>query len=95
MIILAIETSCDETSIAIIKDGPKIVSNCVYSQIKHHSKHGGVVPEIASRMHAEKFHYILDQCLEEAKISSESPAAGSICSSNDDCWLASDEAGLC
>ena len=51
MKILAIETSCDETSVAIIEDGKKVLSNIVSSQIKIHEKYGGVVPEIASRHH--------------------------------------------
>jgi N6-L-threonylcarbamoyladenine synthase len=68
MIILAIETSCDDTSVAILKGGNKILSNLVSSQIKVHSKYGGVVPEIASRMHAEKIHFLLDKALEEADL---------------------------
>ncbi|RAP33209.1 tRNA (adenosine(37)-N6)-threonylcarbamoyltransferase complex transferase subunit TsaD [Candidatus Marinamargulisbacteria bacterium SCGC AG-410-N11] len=66
--ILAIETSCDETSISVIKNGDTILSNIIYSQIKHHKKFGGVVPEIASRMHAEKIHSILDLALQEANL---------------------------
>ena len=51
-LILAIESSCDETSVAIIKDG-KLLSNVVSTQIEAHRKYGGVMPEIASRLHAE------------------------------------------
>ncbi|MFA5880009.1 MAG: tRNA (adenosine(37)-N6)-threonylcarbamoyltransferase complex transferase subunit TsaD, partial [Candidatus Margulisiibacteriota bacterium] len=67
-IILGIETSCDETSIAIIKDGNKILSNIISTQIKVHKKYGGVVPEIASRMHTEKLHFLLDLALSESNI---------------------------
>ena len=51
MLILAIETSCDETSIAVLKDGKEILSNIISSQIEIHKEFGGVVPEIASRHH--------------------------------------------
>jgi len=49
MIILGIDTSCDDTSAAIVKDGRKAISNVVHSQIELHHPHGGVVPELASR----------------------------------------------
>lgn len=64
---LAIETSCDETSIAVIEDGRKILSNIISTQIETHKKFGGVVPEIASRMHVEIINQILKSALEEAK----------------------------
>lgn len=67
--ILAIETSCDETSVAIIQDGNKILSNVVASQIKSHQRFGGVVPEIASRHHVEQMTYIIEEALKEAKVS--------------------------
>lgn len=51
MIILGIESSCDETSIAVLKDGKEILSNKISSQIEIHKEYGGVVPEIASRQH--------------------------------------------
>jgi O-sialoglycoprotein endopeptidase (EC 3.4.24.57) len=54
MLILAIETSCDETSIAVLKDGKEILSNIISSQIEIHKEFGGVVPEIASRHHIKK-----------------------------------------
>ena len=65
--ILAIETSCDETSVAVICDG-KIVSNELFSQIKHHASFGGVVPELASRLHAEYIDLILDKALTAAQV---------------------------
>lgn len=67
-IILAIETSCDETSVAIIK-GRQLLSNAVYTQIKEHAKYGGVMPELASRLHAENITIVLDEALKKAKIS--------------------------
>lgn len=68
MIILAIETSCDETSIAILKDGEKMLSNKISSQIDIHKEYGGVVPEIASRHHIKNITTILNESLEEAGI---------------------------
>ena len=68
--ILAIESSCDETAAAIIKDG-KLLSNIVSTQIDVHRKYGGVMPEIASRLHAENIAVVLEECLQEAKISLE------------------------
>lgn len=68
MIILGIESSCDETSIAIIRDGKEILSNYISSQIEIHKEYGGVVPEIASRCHIQNIAAILDKSLEEAKI---------------------------
>lgn len=70
MKILAVETSCDETSIAII-DNAKILSNVVFSQIDSHKKYGGVVPELASRLHFENFGYVLEQALNDAKLNIE------------------------
>lgn len=64
---LAIETSCDDTAVAILKEG-RIVSNLISSQIKQHSKFGGVVPELASRLHTEKINSLIDRALEDAGI---------------------------
>mgnify|MGYP003583226312 FL=1 len=66
MKILSIETSCDETSVAIVEDGRKILTNRIYSQIDIHQKYGGVVPEIASRNHVTKLPYIIDEALAES-----------------------------
>ncbi|MGL4534390.1 MAG: tRNA (adenosine(37)-N6)-threonylcarbamoyltransferase complex transferase subunit TsaD, partial [Fusobacteriaceae bacterium] len=71
MIILGIETSCDETSIAVLKDGKEILSNKISSQIEIHKEFGGVVPEIASRHHIKNIAAILEEALEEAKITME------------------------
>ncbi|QNB46582.1 tRNA (adenosine(37)-N6)-threonylcarbamoyltransferase complex transferase subunit TsaD [Thermanaerosceptrum fracticalcis] len=67
-IILAIETSCDETAAAVLADGQDILANVVASQIKIHQKYGGVVPEIASRHHLEQVNLVVDLALQEAGI---------------------------
>ena len=64
--ILGIETSCDETSVAIVKNGREVLSNIINSQIKIHEQYGGVVPEIASRCHIEAISTITKKALEEA-----------------------------
>lgn len=66
--ILAIESSCDETSIAVVEDGKKVLSNVIYTQIDIHKKYGGVVPEIASRHHIAKITYVLEESLKEANL---------------------------
>ena len=68
MKILSIESSCDETSVAIVEDGKKVYSNVIFTQIDIHTKYGGVVPEIASRHHIEKITYVIDEALKEAKM---------------------------
>lgn len=64
--ILAIETSCDETAAAVVKNGREVLSNVIYSQIDLHTLYGGVVPEIASRKHIEKINQVMEQALKEA-----------------------------
>ncbi|MFH1191738.1 MAG: tRNA (adenosine(37)-N6)-threonylcarbamoyltransferase complex transferase subunit TsaD [Candidatus Omnitrophota bacterium] len=71
MIVLGVESSCDETGVAIIKDEKKILANVVASSLKFHSRHGGVVPEIASRMQLESIARIFTQALKIAKIRPE------------------------
>lgn len=66
--ILGIETSCDETSISIVQDGKRILTNIVSSQIEIHKRFGGVVPEVASRKHVEEINYLLRDALDEAKL---------------------------
>lgn len=68
MIILGIETSCDETAAAVIKDDGKILSNIIASQISVHSKYGGVVPELASRKHVENILPVIRESLNKAQI---------------------------
>ena len=69
--ILSIESSCDETSIAIIKNGKDVVSLKTNTQISIHEKYGGVVPEVASRMHCENITIVLNEALEEANMKIE------------------------
>ena len=66
MLILGIETSCDETAASVVEDGRKILSNVVSSQIDIHRKYGGVVPELASRKHLETINFVLEQALSRA-----------------------------
>lgn len=66
--ILAIETSCDETSAAVIEEGKVILSNIVASQVKSHQRFGGVVPEIASRHHVEQITLIIEEAMQEAGV---------------------------
>ncbi len=66
--ILAIESSCDETAAAVIKNGRQVCSNVIFSQIELHKLYGGVVPEIASRKHIEKVNQVIRQALEEASM---------------------------
>lgn len=68
MLTLGIESSCDETSVAVVKDGREILSNIISSQIEIHRLFGGVVPEIASRKHVSAILPVIDLALEEAKI---------------------------
>lgn len=65
--ILAIESSCDETAAAVVKNGREVLSNIIYSQIALHTEYGGVVPEIASRKHIEKINQVIEQALSEAE----------------------------
>ena len=66
--ILGIETSCDETSISIVKNGIEEISTVILSQMDTHAKFGGVVPEVASRMHVEKITEVLEECLNKANM---------------------------
>ncbi|KAF0226416.1 MAG: O-sialoglycoprotein endopeptidase [Erysipelotrichaceae bacterium] len=66
MRICAIESSCDETAVAIIEDGKTVLSNVVSSQINVHSKFGGVIPEVASRLHIENISVVLEEALRKA-----------------------------
>lgn len=68
VIILGIESSCDETSIAIVKNGREVLSNVISSQIEIHTRFGGVVPEVASRNHIEAINNVLNEALEQAKL---------------------------
>ena len=69
--ILAIESSCDETAAAVVKNGREVLSNIISSQIALHTLYGGVVPEIASRKHIEKINQVIEAALAEAKMTLE------------------------
>ncbi len=68
MLILAIESSCDETAAAVVRSGREVLSNVIYSQIDLHTQFGGVVPEIASRKHIEKINPVITAALAEADV---------------------------
>ena len=68
VLILAIESSCDETAAAVVKNGREVLSNVISSQIELHKLYGGVVPEIASRKHIEKINQVIEEALKEADI---------------------------
>ena len=67
--ILAIESSCDETAAAVVKNGREVCSNVIFSQIELHKLYGGVVPEIASRKHIEKMNQVIEEALSKASMS--------------------------
>lgn len=69
--ILAIETSCDETAAAVVKNGREVLSNVIASQIDLHTLYGGVVPEIASRKHIEMINQVIEEALKEAEVTFE------------------------
>ena len=71
MYILAIESSCDETSVSIVKDGVEEISTVILSQMDTHANYGGVVPEIASRMHVENITIVIDEALKKANMKME------------------------
>ena len=68
MLVLGIETSCDETAAAVVENGKKILSSVVSDQINVHSKYGGVVPELAGRAHIERIHHVIDRSMRDAGI---------------------------
>ena len=71
MLILSIETSCDETAAAVVRDGRFVLSNVISSQVAVHALYGGVVPEIASRKHLEMITPVIRQARTEADVSLE------------------------
>ena len=68
ILILAIESSCDETAAAVVRNGRDVLSNVISSQIELHKLYGGVVPEIASRKHVEKINQVIQQALADADV---------------------------
>lgn len=73
--IMAIESSCDETACAIVKNGREVISNVVASQIKTHEKYGGVIPEIAAREHLEAINAVIEEAFKQAKMNPEQISA--------------------
>lgn len=71
ILILGIESSCDETAASVVKNGRTILSNIISSQIDIHTLYGGVVPEIASRKHIERINYVIEEALDKANVSLE------------------------
>ena len=68
VLILAIESSCDETAVAVVKNGREVLSNVINTQIAIHTEYGGVVPEIASRKHIENINPVIRKALEDARV---------------------------
>ncbi|MFR2946642.1 MAG: hypothetical protein ACLTL5_06730 [Oscillospiraceae bacterium] len=66
MILMAVESSCDETAVALVEDGRRVLTDCIASQVDLHRIYGGVVPEIASRKHIEAIYGLADQALVRA-----------------------------
>ncbi len=79
MLILGIDTSCDDTSASVVEDGTKIISNVVSSQDEIHRKYGGIVPELASRRHIELIWPVVDEALNKAGISLKDISAIAVC----------------
>ena len=69
MLLLSVESSCDETAAAVVRDGRTVLSNIIASQVAVHAEYGGVVPEIASRKHLEAISFIIEQALQKASVS--------------------------
>lgn len=67
VIIMGMETSCDETAVSIVKNGTEILSNIVSSQIESHKRFGGVVPEIASRHHVEQITIVIEEASQKQR----------------------------
>lgn len=71
IVVLGIETSCDETAAAVVRDGKEILSNVVASQIESHRRFGGVVPELASRHHVEQITIVIEEAMKQAAVTFE------------------------
>lgn len=71
MLVLGVESSCDETSVSVVRDGKEVLSNAIHSQIDIHQKFGGVVPEIASRNHVYQVSIIFEEALKQANVCAE------------------------
>lgn len=79
MLILGIDTSCDDTSAAVVQDGRKIISNIVSSQSDIHTKYGGIVPELASRKHIEMIMPVVEEALKQASVTLSDLTAVAVC----------------
>jgi len=79
MLILGIDTSCDDTAASVVEDGAKIISNIVSSQDEIHKKYGGIVPELASRRHIEIIWLVVDEALRQARVKLEDISAIAVC----------------
>ena len=66
MLVLGLETSCDETAAAVLKDGDTLLSNVIHEQIGIHSKYGGIVPELAGRSHIDRVHRVIEEAVQKA-----------------------------
>ena len=78
ILILGIESSCDETAASVVKNGRSVLSNVISSQIDIHTLYGGVVPEIASRKHVERINQVIGQALADADVTLEEIDAVSV-----------------
>ena len=74
-IIIGIESSCDETSVAVLENDNNLLSNIVSSQVQIHQKYGGVMPEVASRIHVEQITMVLEEALNKANVTMEDVSA--------------------
>ena len=79
MLILGIDTSCDDTSASVVEDGTKIISSIISSQTEIHKKYGGIVPELASRRHIEMIWPVADEALHAASITFENVSGIAVC----------------
>jgi len=68
MLVLGLETSCDETAAAVLKDGDTLLSNVIHEQIGIHSKYGGIVPELAGRSHIDRVHRVIEEAVQKAGV---------------------------
>ena len=68
MLVLGLETSCDDTAAAVLQDGKKLLSNIINDQTGVHSKYGGIVPELAGRSHIDQIHKVISQSLKSAQV---------------------------
>ena len=97
-LILAIESSCDETSAAVVRDGREVLSNVIATQIDTHKKFGGVVPEVASRMHIESVDAVVKEALKKAEVTLDDIDAIGVTSAflwTWACWSTSSRFAIC